>query len=128
MKDRVATTVKIENTLYDDFKVFGVRHKISLQKLVERAVFRYVTEENFRNEINNFNLPVTYTSVNSPVLRATCPSGDSEKSSQFANFPITPEGIPLLPFGDSEKSSQVVNFPITSEGIPLLPLSQSVST
>lgn len=59
MKNKVATTVKVENTLYDNFKVFGVRHKLTLQGLVEKTVFRYVNEDVFRTEMNNFILPVT---------------------------------------------------------------------
>jgi predicted DNA-binding ribbon-helix-helix protein len=56
--NKVATTVKVENALYDDFKVLGVRHKLTLQGLVERCVYRYVNEDNFRDGINNFFLPV----------------------------------------------------------------------
>jgi hypothetical protein len=58
MNNRVSTTVKIDPILYDEFKVLGVRHKHTLQKLVEKAVFRYVREESFRNELNNFNIPL----------------------------------------------------------------------
>lgn len=57
MKNKVATTVKVENALYDEFKVLGVRHKLTLQGLVEKTVFRYVNEEAFRNAINAFNIP-----------------------------------------------------------------------
>lgn len=56
---KVATTVKVESTLYDDFKVLGIRHKLSLQGLVEKTVFRYVREDVFRSEMNNFLLPIT---------------------------------------------------------------------
>ena len=56
---KVATTVKVESTLYDDFKVLGIRHKLSLQGLVEKTVFRYVREDKFRSEMNNFLLPIT---------------------------------------------------------------------
>lgn len=61
---KVATTVKIESSLYDDFKVLGIRHKITLQALIERSIYRYVNELKFRDDINNFNLPlVAPTSV-----------------------------------------------------------------
>ncbi len=55
---KVATTVKVESALYDDFKILGVRHKLTLQGLVEKTVFRYVSEETFRSEMNNFLLPI----------------------------------------------------------------------
>lgn len=58
MKNRTATTIKIESTLYDDFKILGIRHKISLQNLVERCIYRYVKEEEFRKSINDFILPL----------------------------------------------------------------------
>lgn len=59
MKNKVATTVKVENALYDEFKVLGVRHKLTLQGLVEKVIYRYVNEELFRDGLNNFILPVT---------------------------------------------------------------------
>lgn len=58
MTSKIATTVKIENNLYDNFKILGVRHKLTLQGLVEKTVFRYVNEEKFREGINNFIFPV----------------------------------------------------------------------
>jgi hypothetical protein len=59
MNKRVSTTVKVEETLYNEFKVLGVRHRLSLQGLVERIIYRYVKEEDFRDAINNFILPIT---------------------------------------------------------------------
>jgi predicted DNA-binding ribbon-helix-helix protein len=60
---KVATTVKVENTLYDQFKIFGIRHKLTLQGLVEKTIYRYVNEDKFRDEINSFVLPVSSTSA-----------------------------------------------------------------
>jgi hypothetical protein len=57
-KKKVPTTVKIEEQLYNDFKVLGIRHKLTLQALLERSIYRYVNEEDFRKEINNFSPPV----------------------------------------------------------------------
>jgi hypothetical protein len=59
MNKRVSTTVKVEETLYNQFKVLGVRHKLSLQGLVERVIYRYVKEDDFRDAVNNFILPIT---------------------------------------------------------------------
>jgi hypothetical protein len=56
-KNKVATTVKVENTLYDGFKVLGIRYKLTLQGLVEKTVYRYVNEEVFRDAMNAFTLP-----------------------------------------------------------------------
>lgn len=60
---KVATTVKVENTLYDQFKIFGIRHKLTLQGLVEKTIYRYVNEDKFRDDINSFVLPVSSTSA-----------------------------------------------------------------
>lgn len=61
-KNKVATTVKVEPTLYDEFKVLGVRYKLTLQGLVEKTVYRYVREEIFRNDMNNFNAIMAFSS------------------------------------------------------------------
>ena len=58
IKNKVATTVKIENTLYDEFKILGIRYKLTLQGIVEKTVYRYVREEMFRNDMNNFTVPI----------------------------------------------------------------------
>jgi hypothetical protein len=57
-KKKIPTTVKVEEQLYNDFKVLGIRHKLTLQALVERCIYRYVNEETFRRELNNFSPPV----------------------------------------------------------------------
>lgn len=57
-KKKIPTTVKVEEQLYNEFKVLGIRHKLTLQGLVERSIYRYVHEEGFRKEINNFSPPV----------------------------------------------------------------------
>jgi len=64
-KNKVATTVKVQESLYDEFKVLGVRHKLTLQGLVERSVYRYVNEETFRDSINCFILPVSLVASSS---------------------------------------------------------------
>ena len=58
MSNKVATTVKVENSLYDQFKIFGIRHKLTLQGLVEKTIYRYVNEDVFRHEINEFIVPI----------------------------------------------------------------------
>lgn len=55
---KVPTTVKLDPALYDELKILSIRHKFTLQSLVEKCVYLYVNENNFRDTINNFNLPV----------------------------------------------------------------------
>ena len=45
------TSVKIDEKLFNDFKVECVKTKFSLQKLVDRCMHRYVTDETFKREL-----------------------------------------------------------------------------
>jgi hypothetical protein len=56
MKDTQHTTsVKIDKDLWEDFKVSCVKHKFSLQKLAERTIHLYLTDEEFRKSIQSHN-------------------------------------------------------------------------
>lgn len=57
----VPTTVKINPILYDDLKILRVRHKFTLQSFVEKCIFLYVHQEDFRNTVNIFTIPVLST-------------------------------------------------------------------
>lgn len=48
------TTVKIVKDLYSRFKRISFDSNITLQKLVNRSVHKYIEDETFRNEINNY--------------------------------------------------------------------------
>jgi len=53
------TSVKIQSDLFEEFKIECVKRKFSLQKLADRAVHLYLTDDNFRKQIhshNNLNL------------------------------------------------------------------------
>ena len=52
-KDHSLTSVKIPNELFEDFKVFGIRNKFSIQKLAERAMYLFCTDEEFRQQMLN---------------------------------------------------------------------------
>ena len=47
------TSVKVEEELFQEFKEQCVRYKFSLQKLVDRAIFLYLTEEEFKQKLHN---------------------------------------------------------------------------
>jgi hypothetical protein len=49
---RVITSVKIPDVLYEDFKVMSVRTKISLQDIVERTMFLYLTNNDYRMKMH----------------------------------------------------------------------------
>ena len=47
------TSVRIPPSLYDNFKIFMVKDKISFTELVHRSMFLYITNEDFRKQILN---------------------------------------------------------------------------
>ena len=47
------TSVKVKSNLFEDFKIECVKRKFSFQKLSDRAIFLYLTDEDFRKKINN---------------------------------------------------------------------------
>ena len=47
------TSVKIEDRLFEDFKISSIKHKFNLQKLVNRSVHLYLNNEDFRKTIHN---------------------------------------------------------------------------
>ena len=46
-------SVKILDHLFEDFKVSSIRYKFNLQKLANRAVHLYLTDEDFRKKLHN---------------------------------------------------------------------------
>ena len=61
-----ATTVKIDDDLYTEFKVLAIRKHLSLQKFTDKCVRLYVAGESFsgsfREAVNDFLLPTLSTS------------------------------------------------------------------
>jgi hypothetical protein len=47
------TSVKVNEELFEEFKVMCVRTKFSLQKLVDRSIHLYLTNDDYRKEIHN---------------------------------------------------------------------------
>jgi hypothetical protein len=47
------TSVRVEQELFEDFKIECVRYKFSFQKLADRAIYFYLTDEKFRQRIHN---------------------------------------------------------------------------
>jgi hypothetical protein len=55
-KDLILTSVKIQPDLFENFKIECVKRKFSFQKLADRAIYLYLTDEDFRKKITNQNL------------------------------------------------------------------------
>jgi hypothetical protein len=47
------TSVKIPEDLFEQFKIACVRYKFSVQKLTERSMYLYLTDEEYRKHIHN---------------------------------------------------------------------------
>jgi|TARA_B110000090_G_scaffold124329_1_gene137711 hypothetical protein len=52
-KNMTLTSVKVQNDLFENFKIECVKRKFSFQKLADRALFLYLTDEDFRKQITN---------------------------------------------------------------------------
>tara|TARA_Y100000034_G_C6528531_1_gene227683 strand:+ start:188 stop:382 length:195 start_codon:yes stop_codon:yes gene_type:complete len=51
MSNTKLTSVKILKILYEDFRVNTINSNMNLQKLTNRAIDMYLTNEEFRNEL-----------------------------------------------------------------------------
>ncbi|MCP4760734.1 MAG: hypothetical protein GY870_03060 [archaeon] len=47
------TSVKVKSELFQEFRVECVKRKFSFQKLADRAIYLYLTDEDFRKQITN---------------------------------------------------------------------------
>ena len=47
------TNVKVHRDLFEEFKIECVKTKFSLQKLADRALYLYLTSDEFRKQIHN---------------------------------------------------------------------------
>ena len=55
MKNTKLTSVKILESLYERFKLDTVNTKMTLQKLTNRSVDRFLTDEKFKEEIETYD-------------------------------------------------------------------------
>jgi len=47
------TSVKVPEDLFEHFKIACVKYKFSIQKLTERGMYLYLTDEEFRKQLHN---------------------------------------------------------------------------
>ena len=53
MEKNKLTSVKVNEELFEEFKVLCVKTKFSLQKLVDRSIHLYLTDEIFKKQLHN---------------------------------------------------------------------------
>lgn len=52
-KGDILTTVRLQDDLFNAFKVEAIKNRITMRNLLERAMFLYLTDDSFRKTINN---------------------------------------------------------------------------
>jgi hypothetical protein len=52
-KDDILTTVRLKEKLFEDFKQVSILNKITMRNLLERSMFLYMTDPEFKRTINN---------------------------------------------------------------------------
>jgi hypothetical protein len=52
-KDMTLTSVKVQSELFEQFKINCVKYKFSLQKLAERSIHLYLTDEVYRKRLHS---------------------------------------------------------------------------
>jgi len=53
MNSKKLTSVKVEKDLLEKFKVECVKRKFSFQKLADRSIYLYLTDEEYRKTLHN---------------------------------------------------------------------------
>ena len=71
MSNITTTTIKLENSLYDEFRTISVKNRFSLKELVVRAMYLYTHDTEFRNRLYNFNVPKLSPEAQSVTLTIT---------------------------------------------------------
>ena len=51
--DKTLTSVKVKADLWDTFKIECIKRKFSFQKLADRSIYLFLTDEDFRRKIAN---------------------------------------------------------------------------
>ena len=52
-KPMTLTSVKVKSDLFENFKIECVKRKFSFQKLADRALFLFLTDDDFRKQTTN---------------------------------------------------------------------------
>ena len=54
-KQMTLTSVKVNSKLWEEFRISCVKHKFSLQKLADRTIHLYLTDDDFRKRVHSHN-------------------------------------------------------------------------
>jgi hypothetical protein len=56
MSEKKLTSLKLDEELFEAFKIECIKRKFTLQKLTERCVHLYLKDEEFRKKVHNYKL------------------------------------------------------------------------
>jgi len=56
MSEKKLTSLKLNEDLFEAFKIECIKRKFTLQKLTERCVHLYLRDEDFRKKIHNYKI------------------------------------------------------------------------
>ena len=72
MKNKLTTTINVNNDLYNQFKTLCVGKKFYLKDLVERSMFLFVNDPKYRESLSNFIVPtLSPEAQNAPITIIT---------------------------------------------------------
>lgn len=71
MKYDSVTTIKVNKELYNSFKIENIRTKLTLQDFVNKAMYLYINDADFKDKIYNFILPVLSPESQETILQVT---------------------------------------------------------
>ena len=52
-KDDILTTVRLKEKLFEDFKQVSILNKVTMRNLLERSMYLYMIDPEFKRQINN---------------------------------------------------------------------------
>jgi hypothetical protein len=52
-KDDILTTVRLKEKLFEDFKQVSILNKVTMRNLLERSMYLYMIDPDFKRQINN---------------------------------------------------------------------------
>lgn len=51
--DKTLTSVKVKTDIWEEFRIECLKRKFSFQKLADRSIYLYLTDEDFRRKVTN---------------------------------------------------------------------------
>ena len=52
-KDKTLTSVKVKTDIWEEFRIECLKRKFSFQKLADRSIYLYLTDEDFRRKVTS---------------------------------------------------------------------------